>query len=111
VRILAIWCSGKAVGIDLGPRPYYVMGPLLLLVQLVPFTINGLAVRETFFISFLGQLGVAHNPAFAAGFLFFLVTVLLSLPGAAILAWEGARGTFAARRKEKLGEARGGESG
>jgi hypothetical protein len=54
---------------------------------------------------------VAHNPAFAAGFLFFLVTVLLSLPGAAILAWEGARGTFAARRKEKLGEARGGESG
>ena len=46
VRILAIWCSGKAVGIDLGPRPYYVMGPLLLLVQLVPFTVNGLAVAR-----------------------------------------------------------------
>jgi len=110
VRILAIWCSGKAVGIDLGPRPYYVMGPLLLLVQLVPFTINGLAVRETFFISFLGQLGVAHDPAFAAGFLFFLVTVLLSLPGGAVLAWEGARGTFAARKKEKPGDAREGEA-
>ena len=100
VRILAIWSSGKAVGIDLGPRPYYVMGPLLLLVQLVPFTINGLAVRETFFISFLGQLGVAHDPAFAAGFLFFLVTALLSIPGALILAWEGAHGTLAVRRGE-----------
>ncbi|HEY2073214.1 MAG TPA: lysylphosphatidylglycerol synthase transmembrane domain-containing protein, partial [Gaiellaceae bacterium] len=51
VRVLAIWCSGKAVGVDLSPRPYYVMGPLLFLVALVPFTINGLAVRESFFVS------------------------------------------------------------
>src|SRR5262249_4427042 len=34
-RVLAIWCSGKAVGVDLSPRPYYVMGPLLFLVALV----------------------------------------------------------------------------
>ena len=34
---------------------YYVMGPLLFLVMLVPFTINGLAVREAFFVSFLDQ--------------------------------------------------------
>jgi uncharacterized protein (TIRG00374 family) len=105
VRILAIWCAAKAAGVDLGPRPYYVMGPLLLLVQLVPFTINGLAVRETFFISFLGQLGVAHDPAFAAGFLFFLVTVLLSLPGGVILAWEGAHGKLAVRNDGKLSDA------
>ena len=59
VRVLAIWLAGKAVGVDLSPRPYYVMGPLLFLVMLVPFTINGLAVREAFFVSFLGQLGVA----------------------------------------------------
>ena len=44
-RVLAIWCAGKAVGVDLSPRPYYVMGPLLFLVMLVPFTINGLAVQ------------------------------------------------------------------
>jgi hypothetical protein len=67
------------------------MGPMLFLVILVPFTINGLAVRESFFVSFLGQLGVAPDPAFACGFLFFLVTVLLALPGAAILALEGVR--------------------
>jgi uncharacterized protein (TIRG00374 family) len=97
LRILAIWCAGKAVGIELSPRPYYVMGPLLLLVQLVPFTINGLAVRESFFISFLGQLGVAYDTAFAAGFLFFLVTVILSVPGAVILAWEGTHGTLAVK--------------
>ena len=88
-RVLAIWCSGKAVGVDLSPRVYYVMGPLLFLVMLVPFTINGLAVREAFFVSFLGNLGVGADEAFAAGFLFFIVTVAMSLPGAVILLWEG----------------------
>jgi glycosyltransferase 2 family protein len=93
VRVLAIWLTGEAVGIDLPPRPYYVMGPLLFLVMLVPFTINGIAVREAFFVSFLGQLGVSADAAFAAGFLFFLVTVALALPGAAILLWDAVRGT------------------
>ena len=104
VRVLAIWCSGKAVGIDLSPRPYYVMGPLLFLVMLVPFTVNGLAVRESFFVSFLGNVGVDADRAFAAGFLFFVVTVTMSAPGALILAWEGLRG---GSRRRVAGEADG----
>ena len=91
VRVLAIWASGKAVGVDLSPRPYYVMGPLLFLVALVPFTVNGLAVRESFFVSFLGALGVAADPAFATGFLFFVVTIALALPGAVIVSTEALR--------------------
>jgi uncharacterized protein (TIRG00374 family) len=92
VRILAIWAACKAVGIDLGPRIYYVMGPLFFLVLLVPFTLNGFAVREAFFVSFLGSVGVDADAAFAGGFLFFLVTVCLALPGALILLWESVRG-------------------
>jgi glycosyltransferase 2 family protein len=92
VRVLSIWMSGRAVGIDLSPRPYYVMGPLLFLVILVPFTINGLAVREAFFVSFLTQLGVDKESALACGFLFFVVTVCLAIPGAIILAVENLRG-------------------
>jgi uncharacterized protein (TIRG00374 family) len=92
VRVLAIWCAGKAVGVDLSPRPYYVMGPLLFLVMLVPFTVNGLAVRESFFVSFLGTLGVPADRAFATGFLFFVVTIVLALPGAGIVGWEALRG-------------------
>ena len=92
VRILSIWASCKAVGIDLSPRIYYVMGPLFFLVLLVPFTLNGFAVREAFFVSFLGSVGVDADAAFAAGFLFFLVTVALAAPGGAILLWESLRG-------------------
>ncbi len=91
VRVLAIWAAAQAVGIELGPRIYYVMGPLFFLVMLVPFTLNGFAVREAFFVSFLGSVGVGADEAFAAGFLFFLVTVAMALPGAAILLREGLR--------------------
>jgi uncharacterized protein (TIRG00374 family) len=97
VRVLAIWLAGRSAGVDLSPRVYYVMGPMLFLVLLVPFTVNGLAVREAFFVSFLGTVGVDADPAFAAGFLFFLVTLLLAAPGGLILAWEGLRGAIRPR--------------
>ncbi len=100
VRVLAIWMTGRAVGIELSPRPYYVMGPLLFLVILVPFTINGLAVREAFFVSFLTQLGVDKESALACGFLFFVVTIALALPGAVILAVESLRGVARPRAPE-----------
>ena len=91
VRVMTIWLAAKAVGVDLSPRPFFVMGPLLFLVMLVPFTINGFALRETFFVSFLGNLGVGADQAFATGFLFFLLSTALALPGAAILVWQSFR--------------------
>jgi glycosyltransferase 2 family protein len=91
VRILSIWLCGEAVGVDLSPRPYFVLGPLLFLVMLVPFTINGLAVREAFFVSFMTRLDVDADAAAATGFLFFVTTLGLALPGAAIVAWEAVR--------------------
>jgi hypothetical protein len=59
--------------------------------MLVPFTISGLGVREAFFVSFLGHLGVNADSAFATGFLFFLMTLLLAFPGLVVLLWEGFR--------------------
>ncbi|HZT15276.1 MAG TPA: lysylphosphatidylglycerol synthase transmembrane domain-containing protein [Gaiellaceae bacterium] len=93
-RVVAIYASGRAVGIHLSLLPYVVLGPLLFLVMLVPFTVNGIGVREAFFVNFLGDLSVPHDPAFACGFLFFVMTVLLALPGAAVVVWE----QFLARR-------------
>jgi uncharacterized protein (TIRG00374 family) len=99
-RVLAIWMTGRAVGVDLPPRPYYVMGPLLFLVILVPFTINGLAVREAFFVSFLTQLGIDKERALATGVLFFVVTIALAVPGAIVLAIENLRGLPRSRAPE-----------
>jgi hypothetical protein len=82
-----------------------VMGPLLFLVLLVPFTINGLAVREAFFVSFLTQLGVEKEPGLATGFLFFVVTIGLALPGAIILAVEGLKGANGRAQRPRVRDA------
>jgi hypothetical protein len=67
------------------------MGPLLFLVMLIPFTINGLGVREAFFIAFLGRFGISADAAFATGFLFYAVTVATSIPGAVLMLWQSVR--------------------
>jgi len=91
-RVVAIYASARAVGIHLSVLPYVVLGPLLFLVMLVPFTVNGIGVREAFFVSFLGKLSIPHDQAFACGFLFFVMTILLALPGVAIVLWENVFG-------------------
>ena len=90
VRILSIWAAARAVDIELGPRIYYVMGPLFFLVLLVPFTLNGFAVREAFFVSFLGNVGV---PRLGVRCWFPLLPRHRGAraPGGAIMLWEGLR--------------------
>jgi len=46
------------------------------------------SVREAFFVSFLGNLGVDPDLAFACGFLFFVMTIMLAAPGLAVILWE-----------------------
>jgi uncharacterized protein (TIRG00374 family) len=97
VRTLAIWMCGEAVGLDLSPLVYIILGPLLFLVMMVPITLNGLGVRESFFVFFLDRFGVGPDAAFAAGFLFFAVTIAAALPGALIFGWSLVRGGPAPR--------------
>jgi hypothetical protein len=91
VRVISIWLCGEAVGLDLSPLVYVILGPLLFLVMMVPFTINGLGVREAFFVAFLGRFGVGADAAFAAGFLFYAVTIATAIPGGVILLWKSAK--------------------
>jgi glycosyltransferase 2 family protein len=91
MRVIGIWLCGEAVGADVSPVVYVVLGPLLFLVQMIPFTLNGLGVREAFFVLFLSRFGVAEDVAFAAGFLYFAISIATSLPGAFILLWKSVR--------------------
>jgi uncharacterized protein (TIRG00374 family) len=90
-RVIAIWLCGEAVGIEVSPIVYVILGPLLFLVQMIPFTLNGIGVREAFFVGFLGRFDVAPEAAFAAGFLYYAVSIATSLPGGFILLWRSVR--------------------
>ena len=91
MRVVGIWLCGEAVGADVSPVVYIILGPLLFLVQMIPFTLNGLGVREAFFVLFLGRFDVPEDVAFAAGFLYFAISIATSLPGAFILLWKSLR--------------------
>lgn len=91
LRVASIWLCGEAVGIDVSPWVYVILGPLLFFVQMVPFTLNGLGVREAFFVVFLSSFGVEADAAFAVGVLFYGVSIAASLPGGFILLWRSVR--------------------
>ena len=91
MRVIGIWLCGEAVGADVSPVVYVILGPLLFLVQMFPFTLNGLGVREAFFVLFLSRFDVPQDVAFAAGFLYFAISIATSLPGAFILLWKSVR--------------------
>jgi uncharacterized protein (TIRG00374 family) len=91
LRIISIWLCGEAVGADVSPVVYVILGPLLFLVQMIPFTLNGLGVREAFFVVFLGRFDVPEDVAFAAGFIFYAVSIAAALPGAAWYLWRSIR--------------------
>jgi len=90
-RVVGIWLCGEAVGIEVSPIVYIILGPLLFLVQMIPFTLNGIGVREAFFVGFLGRFDVPPEAAFAAGFLYYAVSIATSLPGGFILLWRSMR--------------------
>jgi hypothetical protein len=88
--------------VNLSPTVYIILGPLLFLIMMVPITINGLGVRESFFVFFLGRFGIDADAAFAVGFLFFTVTIIAALPGGVILASRSLRGgVTSVRRRER----------
>ena len=63
--IVAIWASGRAVGIHLSIAALRRARPAALPGHARAVHVNGLGVREAFFVSFLGQLGVGADSAFA----------------------------------------------
>jgi glycosyltransferase 2 family protein len=90
-RVVSIWLCGEAVGIDVSAAVYVILGPLLFFVQMIPFTLNGLGVREAFFVGFLARFGVDAEAALAVGLLYFAVSIAAALPGGLILLWRSLR--------------------
>ncbi|WP_419947258.1 lysylphosphatidylglycerol synthase transmembrane domain-containing protein [Candidatus Poriferisodalis sp.] len=82
---------GAAIGINPGMRAWLAFAPMVLIVQLMPFTIGGLGVREGAFVLFLDAHGVNEGEAVLLGLLLYALTLLVSLTGAPALALGGRR--------------------
>ncbi len=77
---------GRALGLDV-PLIYFGMViPLILIIMMLPISINGIGVRESAFAFFLGAYGVAQADAIALAWVAYALVLLQGLVGGLIYA-------------------------
>ena len=91
LRVLQAWCLGRAMGIDAALAVYFVAIPVVLLIMLLPITINGLGTGQAAFLWTFGAAGVGRPEALALSILFIALGILGNLPGGVLYAIGGRR--------------------
>lgn len=89
LRVVQAWMLGLALGMTLGPAAYFVYIPVILLIMLVPITINGIGTSQAAFVWLFAASGVAEADAFALSVLFVGLGVVGNLPGGILYATGG----------------------
>lgn len=92
LRILQAYLLGRALGLDAGLTVYLAFVPVILLVMLLPVTINGLGTSQAAFVWFFGRVGVASPVSFALSVLFVALGIVGNLPGGLLYATGGLHG-------------------
>jgi len=84
LRVLQTYCLGLALGLAVPLGVYFALVPIILLIVLMPITINGLGTTQAGFVWLFGRAGVGSAPAFALSVLFLAIAVVGNLPGAVL---------------------------
>jgi glycosyltransferase 2 family protein len=87
VRIVQAYYLGRGLGIAAPLPAYFAFVPLILLVMLLPITVNGIGTSQAAFVWFFARAGVPAAPAFALSILFVALGVVGNLPGGALYAF------------------------
>ena len=82
LRVLQTYYLGLALGLTVPLGVYFALVPIILLIVLMPITINGIGTTQAGFVWLFGRAGVASAPAFALSVLFLGIAVVGNLPGA-----------------------------
>jgi uncharacterized protein (TIRG00374 family) len=86
LRVLQAWCLGQALVVDAPFAAYLAFVPLILLVMLLPISINGLGTAQLAFVWFFGRAGVSEAHSVALSLLFLALGVVGNLPGGVLYA-------------------------
>jgi glycosyltransferase 2 family protein len=89
LRIIQAYCLGRSLGIEEGLTTYFAFIPVILLIMLLPVTINGLGTSQAAFVWFFARVGVDAAPAFALSILFVALGIVGNLPGGLLYAVKG----------------------
>jgi uncharacterized protein (TIRG00374 family) len=81
LRILQAWLLGRSLGLEPPVVTYFAFIPIILLVMLLPITVNGFGVSQWAFVWMFGRAGVTEADAFALSVLFVALGLVGNLPG------------------------------
>ena len=89
LRVVQAYFLGLSLGIASPVSAYFVVVPVILLIMLLPITINGIGTSQAAFIWCFGTIGVGRPEAFALSVLFVALGVVGNLPGGLLYATGG----------------------
>jgi uncharacterized protein (TIRG00374 family) len=81
LRVLQTYYLGLALGLTVPLGVYFALVPIILLIVLMPITINGIGTTQAGFVWLFGRAGVGEAAAFALSVLFLAIAVVGNLPG------------------------------
>ena len=87
LRIVQAYFLGRSLAIAMPLPAYFAFIPLILLVMLLPVTINGIGTSQAAFVWFFGRAGVPAASAFTLSVLFVALGVVGNLPGGLLYAF------------------------
>jgi glycosyltransferase 2 family protein len=86
-RVIQAWCLGRALHIDAGLGTYFACIPVVLLIMLLPVTVNGIGTSQAAFVWTFGASGIPRAEAFALSVLFVALGIVGNLPGGLLYAF------------------------
>ncbi|RPH60075.1 MAG: UPF0104 family protein, partial [Acidobacteria bacterium] len=89
LRVVQAWYLGRALGMTDPLSTYFAFVPLILLIMLLPITINGIGTSQAAFVGLFGAAGTPDAQAFALSVLFVALGIVGNLPGAMLYAMHG----------------------
>jgi len=87
--VLFYYFIGVALDLGVSILYFFMIVPIALVVLLLPFSINGIGLREGVFVFLLTDLGVSSQDAIALSVLSFLLALTQSILGGIIFALRG----------------------
>jgi uncharacterized protein (TIRG00374 family) len=97
LRIIQAYCLGRGLAIALPLLAYFAFIPLILLVMLLPVSINGIGPSQVAFVWFFGRAGIPDAQSFALSLLFVALGIVGNLPGGLLYAFGSGQATSAPR--------------
>jgi len=86
VAVVHYYLIGLALGLNVSMLYFFIIIPLVLLILLLPVSINGIGVRENAYMLFFGKIGVEGSISIALSWLAFAMILIIGIIGGIIYA-------------------------